>query len=82
MPRKNGRRKRDESLVKKPPGNYHKEDRGGYERTSLGYLESDSGSRSKVNFCVCFYIVRLQQDRIGIIHTHTHTHIYIYICIE
>jgi hypothetical protein len=62
------KRKGNETLVRKPPGNYQEEDRGGYEKTVLGYLESDSGWRPKVNFCVCYYIVRFQQDRIGIIH--------------
>ena len=70
------RRKRNETLVGKPPRKHHKKDRGGHERTSLGYSESDSGSRPKVNFCICYYIVRLQQDRIGITHTQTHIHIY------
>jgi hypothetical protein len=36
--RMKGRRKRNESLVRKPPRNYHKEERGGYVRTLLGYL--------------------------------------------
>ena len=78
-------RKEEESgtkrYVRKPSGNYKKEDRAGNERKKLGYLESDSGWRTKVKFCVCDYIVHLQQYRIGITltHTHRHTHIHIFI---
>ena len=55
LARTEGRRKRNETLVRKPSGNYNKEDRAGHERIKLGYLESDSGWRTKVKFCV--YVV-------------------------
>ena len=80
--RTEGRRKRKEALVRKTSGNYHKEYRGGHERRTLGYLESDSGWRPKLKLCVCYYIVCLQQHRIGITHTYIYMYIYKYIYIS